>query len=118
FRRDLTNLVDTSKRAAPLVAVVKLAPHLRKDQSPDEQVRAAQTSLYYSPFISIPDFLRLYESYNQAITQTASNTGVLLISDEYSIPGTSEYFADSAHFTDKGSHLMAQRVSRELIKSH
>jgi len=67
--------------------------------------------------MSVNGLIQGYAEYNDAVRQVASETGALLIDGENSIPGDAQHFADSVHFTDKGSHLMARRVARGLIQS-
>jgi lysophospholipase L1-like esterase len=117
FRRDFDDLVKASKRVTPVVAVATLSARIRREQTLAEQAQSAQTILYTMPYISVPDIVPLLDKYNEAILSVSSENGVLIVSDEQTIPGTAEYFHDSAHFSDKGSHFMAQRVSRELIRS-
>jgi hypothetical protein len=117
YRGDLEELVEASSHAAKLVVLVTLSTRLRRDQSPDEQTRAAVTALYYMPYISIESLVQTYTDYNNAIRQVASASGVLLVAAEDSIPGDGEHFADSVHFTDKGSAMMARRVIPSLLES-
>ena len=69
------------------------------------------------PYMSIHGLIQGYAEYNDVVREVASETGVVLIDGENSIPGDAQHFADSVHFTDKGSHLMARRVARGLIQS-
>ena len=117
FRDDLTHLVQESARNAPLVAVATFSARLRRDQSPEDQVRAAVTSLYYMPYMSIAGLLDGFEAYNRVIRRVAEENGALLISGENEIPGDAVHFADSYHFTDAGSRAMADRVTGALLAS-
>ena len=117
FHRDLKDLVEVSKRTAPIIVLVTFSTQLREEQPPEQQSRAAASSLYYMPYMSVNGLIQGYAEYNDAVRQVASETGALLIDGENSIPGDAQHFADSVHFTDKGSHLMARRVARGLIQS-
>ena len=117
FHHDLKDLVEASKRVAPVVVLVTFSTQLRQDQPSEQQSRAAATSLYYMPYMSIDGLIEAYAEYNKVVRQVAEETGAVLIADENAIPGDAEHFADSVHFTDKGSHLMAARVARGLIQS-
>jgi lysophospholipase L1-like esterase len=117
FRSDLRDLVAASQRVARIVVLITFSTQLRNDQTAEQQNRAAVTSLYYMPYMSIDGLLEGYASYNDAVRQVAQEAGALLIADENSIPGDGLHFADSVHFTDEGSRLMAQRVAHALLDS-
>jgi lysophospholipase L1-like esterase len=117
FRRDLKDLVQASKRVASLVVLVTFSTQLRSDQTTGQQTRAAATSLYYMPYMSINGLIEAYASYNQVVRQVAEETGSLIITDENSIPGDAQHFVDSIHFTDKGSRFMSERVAHALLES-
>jgi lysophospholipase L1-like esterase len=117
FQRDLTDLVRRAQSVASLVVLVTFSHRLRHGQTPEEQARAAVTSLYYMPYMSIDGLLTAFDAYNEAIRQVAKATGALLVNDELSIPGDSKHFVDSVHFTDAGSQAMAERVVSVLLKS-
>jgi lysophospholipase L1-like esterase len=117
FRRDLRELVAASQRSARLVVLVTLTYRLRKDQSPQEKKEAAVTNVFYMPYISADGLIDVVENYNDVIREVANEKGTLLVEGDKGIPGNKEYFADSVHFTDKGSQAQAERVSRVLIES-
>ncbi len=117
FRDRLRMLILESQKNAKLVAVATFSYKLRREQTLEEQVKAANTALYYMPYMSIEGLLDGYEEYNRVIKEVARETGALLIEDEMSIPGNDSYFKDSVHFTDIGSKLMAERVSDALLHS-
>jgi len=115
FRRRLTELVRVSQAAAPIVAVATFSPRLRRNQSPDEQRKAAVTSFYYMPHMNIEGLLNGFEEYNRVIREVARDTGALLIDDEHRIPSDARHYTDSVHFTDAGSRVMADRVAEALL---
>jgi len=117
FHRELKELVEASKRVANRVVLVTFSTRIRRDQTAEQQTRAAVTSLYYMPYMSIEGLLEAYASYNEVVRQVAEETGAFLIADENVIPADAVHFADSVHFTDKGSHAMAERVVQGLLKS-
>jgi len=69
------------------------------------------------PYMSADGVIESFESFNDIIRKVARETGALMVENENSIPGTKQYFADSIHFTDEGSRLQAERVSRALMNS-
>jgi len=114
FRQDLTSLVEAAKEKAKVVAVVTFSIQPRADQDKEQQLRASASALYYMPFIAPETLIAAYARYNEVIRQVAKETGVLLIDEVDSIPGDALHFADTVHFTDSGSELMARRVVRAL----
>ncbi len=117
FKRRLTELIKESQNVARLVVVVTFSHKLRREQSPQEQLKAANTALYYMPFMSTEGLLSGYEEYNRVIREVAKERGAALIEEEMSIPGDDAHFYDSVHFTDRGSKLMAKRVSDTVLES-
>ncbi len=117
FRRDLRELFGASRQLAPLVVAITFSHQLRRDQAPEAQVRAAVTSLYYMPYMSIDGLLVGFDAYNQAIRDVAAENGALLVDDENTIPGDPVHFTDSVHFTDRGSAAQADRVTNALLQS-
>ncbi|OLE60560.1 MAG: hypothetical protein AUI36_12235 [Cyanobacteria bacterium 13_1_40CM_2_61_4] len=114
----MKHLVEASQRVARLVVLVTFSTQLRNDQTAEQQTRAALTSLYYMPYMSINDLVQAYDTYNEVVRQVAQETGSMLIGNENSIPGNASHFVDSVHFTDKGSYVMAQRVAHALLESN
>ena len=67
--------------------------------------------------MTLNGLLDAFKQYNKIITDVAYETGSILIDVETAIPGDSNHFNDSVHFTDTGSIVMANRVSEALLKS-
>ena len=114
LRGELAPLVEASQKTAPLVAILTNAPRLRAGQNAEQRRAAAQTSLYYMPYMSIDGLLEGSEISNQVIRAVAREQGALLIGDENAIPGNSADYANSSHLTDAGSRAMARRVTAAL----
>jgi len=117
YRRDLTALVEASKKVADLVVTVTFAPRLRADQSPGELRAAAATTLYYMPYMTPEAIREGFQGYNDVMRSIAAEEGALLVGDEDSIPADAVHYKDSVHFIDAGSILMAKRVARSLLNS-
>ena len=115
FRLDLTGLVQAAQQRAKRVAVATFSIQLRPGQSPEEQLRAAASRLYYEPFMTPQGILAAYRRYNEIVREVADATDALLIDGENDIPGDPAHFADTVHFTDAGSAAMAARVTRALV---
>ena len=117
FRKELTRLVDEAKKVSAVVALVTFSHQFRSEQTPEQQLAAAGSALYYMPFMTLNGLLDAFKQYNKIITDVAYETGSILIDVETAIPGDSNHFNDSVHFTDTGSIVMANRVSEALLKS-
>lgn len=117
FRERLKSLVTESRKTAKLVALATFSCRIRQEQTFKEQLKAANTALYYMPYMSMEGILTGYEEYNRIIREVAKETGTLLIEEEMSIPADDRHFNDSVHFKDPGSRLMAKRISDALLNS-
>lgn len=117
FHTRLQELVLAAQRFAPVVAVATFSQRLRRHQSPEEQIRASNTHLYYMPHMRIEALLSAFEEYNRVICQVAAETEAILIGGEETIPGDNRFFNDSVHFNDAGCELMARRITKALLAS-
>lgn len=117
FAAEMADLIRASKEVSPIVAVATFSVQYRHDQSPEERARAASTSLYYMPYMTVTSLLDAFDAYNVAILEIATDAGVILIEGEHDIPGDAVHFNDSVHFKDAGSVAMADRVTRALLGS-
>lgn len=117
FRKELTWLVTEAREVAGIVALVTFSHQIRPEQTPEQQLIAAKSALYYMPFMTPHGLIEAFTQYNEIIREVARETGAVLIEGETVIPGDSEHFNDSVHFKDAGSRVMAHRVSEVLLKS-
>jgi lysophospholipase L1-like esterase len=115
FRHELTELVNSAKQRAEIVAVATFATQLRPEQRVEERLQAAGSALYYMPFMQPEGLIAGYGRYNQIIREVARDAGIILIDGEETIPGDAAHFADTVHFTDAGSERMAARVTGVLL---
>ncbi len=114
FRRRLRALVVASKAIAPLVAVATFSHQFRKEQNSKEQLDAANTAIYYMPYMNVKGLFQAFHEYNRVIRDVAQSSEIILIDKEHAIPGDRTHFNDSVHFTDQGSQAMAHRVVTAL----
>ena len=114
FHQHLGELVRAAQQFSPVVAVATFSIKLRREQSPQEQLHSAESSLYYMPYMSIKGLLDGFDQYNRVIRDVALETGAVLIDGENDIPGDDVHFNDSVHFKDPGSAAMARRVESAL----
>jgi len=116
FRSDLYKLVRDAQTVAPIVAVVTFTYQIRREQTPEQKLAAAQLAFYYQPYMTPDDLIGAFERYNHIIREVVAETGAVLIDGEYDIPGDSTHFYDSVHFTDVGAAKMAERVTHSLLE--
>lgn len=117
YRNELSQLLRAAQQHAGLVALATFSIQPRREQSPEQQLRASASALFYTPFATPRLLIESYERYNQIVREVAKETGALLIEGERDIPGDAVHFADTIHFTDAGSKAMAERISSALIAS-
>jgi lysophospholipase L1-like esterase len=117
FRKYMTQLINTAKEISDVVAVATFSYQVRPEQTAEQQLVASASALYYMPFMDPAGLLDAFGRYNRIIAEVAEDAGAVLIGGEDMIPGSSEYFNDTVHFKDAGSRMMAERVSKALLKS-
>lgn len=115
FRKELTELVNEAMKVSSMVVLIEFSHRIRPEQTPDQQLAAASSALYYMPFMDPQGLLEVFTRYNRIIAEVASATGAYLIENETVIPADSEHFNDSVHFRDAGSRVMAQHVAEALL---
>lgn len=117
FESRLIEFLKDAQRAAPVCAVATFSHKVRRDQPPGVQLRNCNTSLYYSPYMTVRGILDGWDAYNAAIRDAAAKTGAILIGGENEIPADDRNFADSVHFRDAGARAQADRITRGLTSS-
>jgi hypothetical protein len=117
FADDLDALVAEAESVADAVVLVTFATRMRRAQSQEELRAAAITSLYYMPYMTPDQLLSAFEAYNTVIRSVAAASGAFLIDEAVSLSADEANFVDSIHFTDSGSHNMAEHVFRGLLSS-
>ena len=63
------------------------------------------------------EMVGLYNELNEIIRKVAAETDTHLIDLDIKIPKTSEYIYDFIHLNTKGSRLVGNLISQELIKA-
>jgi lysophospholipase L1-like esterase len=63
---------------------------------------------------SWPDYVALYKDMNNIVRDVAARQKVLLIDLDRAVPKTRDYIIDPVHLTDRGSRLVAARVTEAL----
>ena len=114
FERQLRELVASVRASGAEVALVSFSIRLRRNQTAEEKKAAANTSLYYMPYMTPDSLLDAFDAYNQVIRNVAVEEDTIFIDAAMAIPGDERHFVDSVHFTDRGAEAMAKIVSDKL----
>lgn len=117
YRNVLRELVRAAQRDAKLVAIATFSIQLRRGQDPAQQRRAAESAVFFMPFVTPDLVIDGIDRYNQVAREVAAETGALLIEGANDIPGDPAHFHDTVHFTDAGSKAMAERISKAMLTS-
>lgn len=117
FGKRLSRLIETTRGDGMFTAVATISSHVRADMPREDQLEAADSALFFMPYISIPTLIRGQDAYNETIRTVVSGSGAFLVEIGNSIPPNRAHFVDSRHFDVAGSTLMARKVVDELLKS-
>lgn len=117
FERRLNAAIDTLEADNTYLVLSTISSRVRPELSQEEQIRAANSALYFMPYLSIPTLLDAQEQYNQVIRKVARQRGVHLIEGEDRIPPDDQHFVDSRHFNSAGSKVMSKRIVEGLTEN-
>lgn len=115
FEQRLNETIDTLQADGAYLVLSTIASRVRPELDREEQIQAANSALYFMPYLSIPTLLDAQDRYNQVIRKVAHQRDIHLIEDEDSIPPDDQHFVDSRHFNTAGSKVMAKRVVEGLV---
>jgi lysophospholipase L1-like esterase len=115
FRTRLAMLIDRINKDEPLVLISEIGSQLRNQLSQAEQVRAANTSLFFMPNVALQDVLATRLVYNDIIREVASSKRATVIQSIHAPPPNRTYYKDTTHFTPQGSRAMAAALAEELV---
>ena len=117
FAKNLASLIRVAKKTAPVVAIPTFSIRIRAEQSSDEKITAAASSLYYMPFMTPDGLIQAFRRYNDIIRRVAAENDVVLVEAAEKIPADGDHFNDTVHFKDAGSAVMANLVGIALTQS-
>ena len=117
FEPRLRYFIDAVRETDAQPLMLAITGQLRPEQSKQDQVRAANTSLFYMPYMTIDSLLGAEAAFNEAIYAVGADMGVPVIGDHLSVPGDEKHFADSLHFTARGARFAGTRIAAALVKS-
>ena len=116
FNGRLHALVSQIRRSGQLPVLLAVSGQVRREQSKPEQLAAAETDLFYMPYMSIAGLLELRDEYNRVIRTVGAEVGAPVIDAHLAVPGDKRHFQDSLHFTPSGSAMAGHAIGGELAE--
>jgi acyl-coenzyme A synthetase/AMP-(fatty) acid ligase/acyl carrier protein len=117
FEERLERLVRLCQSRTALVVLTLGAGRLRREGSRWHRLLAAQTSVFYMPYLTISGLLDAQEEYHRAHRRVAERTGAILLDLEDVVPGDGKHFIDSNHYREAGSERFGLAFSRALAEA-
>lgn len=117
FKGILTDLVASLHERGVKVFLLGVTGWLAEGQPRAEQEEAIASTVLYMPYFSVDGYLKAQDAYNAAIREVAVATGATFIDTVKVPPHSSDYFADSVHFNERGSKLFAAYLSDKLSET-
>jgi GDSL-like Lipase/Acylhydrolase family len=116
FEPRLRALVGEIRRSGQLPVLLAVSGQVRRDQSKPEQLAAAETDLFYMPYMTIEGLLDLRDEYNRVIREVGAGMGAAVIDAHLAVPGDKRHFQDSLHFAPTGSAMAGRVIGEELVE--
>lgn len=114
YRADLRNLIERVRESGARPFLITMPGWLRAGQSRDTQLRAAETSLFYMPYVSIDGLLKARAKFDAAIRAVGSDAGVPVIDWTQAVPAEASFFVDSSHLSPAGAAVFGEYVGRRI----
>jgi hypothetical protein len=114
FEAALFDFVKSLQESGVRVFLVSMTSFLSEGQSKAEQQEAVQSAVLYMPYMSVDGFLRSNAAYREATRRVAARSGSVFVDTASVVPNSAENFADSNHFTERGSKKFAEFLSAEM----
>ena len=108
YRLSLEQIVELTKSAGVELVLATSSRAYRRDMPLAEQLRLSETARYYNDCYDLPGLHDAMDFHNEIVRQIANQYDVPLIDLAIEVPGGSEYFADSSHFSYEGEELVAR----------
>lgn len=115
YESRLSTLIEMIRDTSASTILINADSALRPGQPLWVQARAAQSYLFYMPYLSIPSILTLQKAYAEAARSVAARTGASIIDIVGKVPADRTHFVDTAHYSDAGSRLAAELISDALL---
>jgi hypothetical protein len=116
FDARLRALVGEIRGNGQLPVLLAVSGQVRRDQSQSEQLAAAETDLFYMPYMTIEGLLDLRDEYNRVIRIVGAEVGAPVIDAHLAVPGDNRHFQDSLHFTPTGSAMAGRAIGGALAE--
>jgi lysophospholipase L1-like esterase len=123
YRRNLDAIVDRAVAAERRIIFLTQPTFWRAEMSPAEEAllwaggptffHAGPGQEYYSTAVLAETMAR----YNDVVLEVCRDRGVECVDIASSLPKTAEVFYDDAHYTERGSAMVAERVAGYLLGS-
>lgn len=117
FEGRVDALVGALQRDNVDVLMNMIGSQLREDQSPDQQVRAGNSNLFYMPNFALQDIMATRLAYNDVIKELSAAGKFETLNGNLSVPADAFHYEDSAHFRPPGSAVMARNTAQQLLVS-
>jgi len=114
FEDRLTALVQSVKNSGAKVILLSRVGQLSENQSKSAQEKAVVSTVLYMSYMSVEGLLRGRRAYNDTIRRVARATDVAFIDTSDALSATPDFFADSIHFTERGSSRFSKFLSTKL----
>ncbi len=111
----IEQLVTLVRESGALPVLLAVGGQLRAGQKESHQIAAAETDLFYMPYMSIAGLLGARAAYNEVIRDVARWMELPVIDWLSAVPGDGRHFADSHHFKPAGSRAMADYVAQQIL---
>ncbi len=117
YRPKIRSLIKAINNDNAIPILLSFGQKIRKNQSKAEQVSAISSSLFYMPYMTVADFLRTAEMYNNENIRASQQTDTIYISWHENVLGADQNFIDSRHFTVIGSEHVAKSIAEQTVSS-
>ena len=114
YEKSSKELYGQIARQVPHSLVGLNARSFRAHMPASQQASLSQTARYYLPCFSVSGLHQVYDTHNEILRATAANANIPVFDLMAHLPGGSEYFGDATHFSDKGTDVVAQLISRQI----
>lgn len=118
YRRRVEDLVQAAQARGIRLVLATNARSYRPNQPLQVQEALARTARYYNDCFDLDGLNALYERHNAVIDEVGARLGVPVIAAGELVPGGTDYFVDSVHFTAKGKAALADLFSAYVLREY
>lgn len=114
YRHELARVVETVRGSGAEPVLLSHPGWLRADQTPAMQLRAAETALFYMPYLSIGSLIAAVDGFDAATRETAAELGVTVLDWRPHVEPTPAHFVDSIHLSPTGAAALGDWLGGRL----